>query len=352
MVWGTLVLATVVNLVVLPRGYVLPGLYAVPLLGASLVWPPRGVAGLLALVLVPAVLTFLTRGVPAEVGRIGLAGLVVVGALAIHAARLRRIAHAAGQARDELVAAVAHDLKNPLTVLRGRAHLLRRRLERVEPLPPQQRARLVAEVDHIDTAASRTLARLNEVLDVVRLDAGQTLDLTTRPTDLVALAQRVATTYDLDAARHRIIVVAEVPALVGAWDGFRLERVLENLLANAIKYSPAGGQITVGIRRAAAPSALASAHPAAGEDWAVLCVQDQGVGIPPADLKRVFQPYTRGTNVVGVLPGSGIGLAGARRIVAQHGGTITVESIEGRGSTFTVWLPLHLAQAGATVGAG
>jgi signal transduction histidine kinase len=69
-------------------------------------------------------------------------------------------------------------------------------------------------------------------------------------------------------------------------------------------------------------------------------VRDQGVGIPPADLTRVFQPYTRGTNVVGVLPGSGIGLSGARHIVAQHGGTLSVESVEGKGSTFTVWLPI------------
>src|SRR3954452_8057921 len=130
-VWSTLALATVVNLVYLPRGYALPGLYAIPLFCASLAWSPWAVAGLLALVMVPAGLTFFTRGVAGDVARIGLLGVVVVGALSIYAARLRRVARAAGQARDEFVAVVAHDLKNPLTVIRGRSQLLRQRLERL-----------------------------------------------------------------------------------------------------------------------------------------------------------------------------------------------------------------------------
>jgi signal transduction histidine kinase len=74
--------------------------------------------------------------------------------------------------------------------------------------------------------------------------------------------------------------------------------------------------------------------------WAVLRVRDQGIGIPPADLPRIFERFYRATNVAGQIQGSGIGLAGSRQVVEQHGGTIVVESREGAGSTFTVRLPL------------
>jgi signal transduction histidine kinase len=199
----------------------------------------------------------------------------------------------------------------------------------------------VAEAGHIDDAAGGTLARLNEVLDAVRLQAGEALDLVVQPTDLVALAQRVAGTYQESTAHHHLVVQAAVPALVGQWDAFRLERVLENLLSNAVKYSPAGGEITVGVRGEALPGEVLPAQESGAGGWAVLTVRDQGLGIPAADLRRVFGRFQRGANVVGLLPGTGIGLAGARRIVAQHGGTIGVESVEGQGSTFTVRLPLH-----------
>jgi signal transduction histidine kinase len=168
--------------------------------------------------------------------------------------------------------------------------------------------------------------------------------------------------------------------------------VAENLLSNAIKYSPAGGEITISIRREPAPRghvldhradrsprrapAAASSSGAAGTTdtggatdtigpagatdttgapaaWAVLAVHDEGVGIPAADLRRVFERYHRSRNVAGAVPGMGIGLAGARRIVEQHGGTIAVESVEGKGSTFTVRLPLAPAsqQPAAELGA-
>jgi signal transduction histidine kinase len=106
--------------------------------------------------------------------------------------------------------------------------------------------------------------------------------------------------------------------------------VLDNLLANAIKYSPAGGRIVVTLGQ----------DQRQGEDWAVLTVQDEGVGIPAVDLAHIFERFRRGSNVTGRFAGTGIGLSGARRIVEQHGGTIAVESEQGRGSMFTVSLPL------------
>jgi signal transduction histidine kinase len=109
-----------------------------------------------------------------------------------------------------------------------------------------------------------------------------------------------------------------------------MERVIRNMLDNAIKYSPAGGDIVV----------RADAEECGDGTWAVLAIQDRGIGIPAADLPFVFDRFHRGGNVAGRIAGSGIGLTGARQIVEQHGGAIAVESREGEGSTFTLRLPL------------
>ena len=106
--------------------------------------------------------------------------------------------------------------------------------------------------------------------------------------------------------------------------------MLYNLLSNAIKYSPAGGEVRVGIRR----------ERTSESDWAVVAVQDEGLGIPAAEVPRIFEGFHRASNVTGRIGGTGIGLATARQVVEQHGGTIGVETEEGRGSTFTVRLPL------------
>jgi signal transduction histidine kinase len=113
----------------------------------------------------------------------------------------------------------------------------------------------------------------------------------------------------------------------------RLARVLSNLLTNAVRYSPDGGDVTVFVSR----------HGDAGEpgSYAALRVQDNGLGIPSADLPHIFERYYRARNVVGRMPGSGIGLAGARQIVEAHGGTLTVKSEEGAGTQVTLRLPLE-----------
>ena len=110
----------------------------------------------------------------------------------------------------------------------------------------------------------------------------------------------------------------------------RLGRVLDNLLGNAIKYSPRGGAIEIAVRLDGPEDA----------QEAVLSVSDRGEGIPMADLPLVFERFHRGRNVAGSIPGTGIGLAGVRSIVEQHGGTISATSQVGMGSIFTVRLPL------------
>ena len=227
---------------------------------------------------------------------------------------------------EEFISAVAHDLKNPLTTVRGQSQLLRRRLERGEA---PDATRLEAGLEGIDSAAARMSRQIDELTDVMRLRGGQEIELHREPTDLMALVRQTVEAHDPSTERHTIRLESAVDELVGVWDGPRLERVLDNLIGNAIKYSPKGGVITVRISREGSGKS----------EQAILSVEDPGVGIPAADLPLVFERYRRGANVVNVA-GSGIGLAGARRIVELHGGTIAAHSVEGQGSVFTVRLPM------------
>ena len=129
-------------------------------------------------------------------------------------------------------------------------------------------------------------------------------------------------------------VESSQPELVGLWDPVRIERVLTNLLGNAIKYSPGGGPVSVRLD-------LEGASP---DGAVVVQVQDHGEGIPESDLPHIFERFRRGENVSGRIPGTGLGLAGARQIVELHGGTICAESRVGEGTTFTVRLPIQVVQ--------
>jgi len=244
--------------------------------------------------------------------------------------RARALAEEAVRMRDQFLSTISHDLKNPLTTIKGRAQLLRHTLAGLEG-PMGERA--AAELTRIDHTASRMTRLINELLDVARLRAGQPLALSLRPGDLVEITRRIAAEYGDMGKRHRILVETATPAITGEFDLFRLERVLDNLISNAIKYSPCGGDITLRLREERAEG---DAAPGA----AVLEVEDHGIGVPAADLPHLFERFHRAGNV-GATAGTGLGLAGARQIVEQHGGTIAVESREGAGTTVTVRLPLY-----------
>ncbi|MCC7023436.1 MAG: PAS domain S-box protein [Thermomicrobiales bacterium] len=233
--------------------------------------------------------------------------------------------------QEEFLSALAHDLKNPLTTVRGQMQLLHRRLDRGEPPDVE---RLTAALGSIDNATTRMMNLLEELADVMRLRAGQEIDLHRALTDLVAVTRRVSDEHARISEHHQIRVVADVDELIGFWDGARLERVLGNLLGNAIKYSPEGGEITVRLSR----------QEGVAGPLAVLSVEDRGVGIPARDLGLVFERFRRARNVEH-FAGSGIGLAGAKRIVELHHGTIGVASVEGEGSIFTVQLPIVTEKA-------
>lgn len=227
----------------------------------------------------------------------------------------------------EFIDATAHDLRNPLTSVLGQAQLLQRRLLRHGGLDPVDAAHRLGAV----TASSRRAASLiDDLIDTARLRAGQPLDMCPAPFDLLRLvvgcvdeARRVGRSHTLhvEAASAQLPVLGDEP---------RLERVVRNMLDNAIKFSPNGGDVTV------------TAGREEGDEggWAVVTIADRGLGIPAGELAYVFDPFRRGSNVAGRIHGSGLGLAGAQQIVARHGGQIQVHSTEGEGSIFTLRLPL------------
>lgn len=212
---------------------------------------------------------------------------------------------------------VAHDLRGPVTILRGYAQLL----QRWAKLPPEQREKLPHAVEE----ATRRLERqTNDLLDASRIGAGR-FTIRRRQMDLAKLVRRVAEGIQATTARHQIRV--DAPAeLIGSWDEDRLTQVLGNLIDNAVKYSPSGGEIRVRLERR--------------DGEVLLSVEDQGLGLTQEELATIFQPFRRG--VRGEKPeGLGIGLYITKGIVEAHGGRIWAESPgPSKGSTFFVSLPV------------
>jgi signal transduction histidine kinase len=230
--------------------------------------------------------------------------------------------------KDEFLAAISHDLKTPATIIKGNAHLLQRALARGDG---RTSAEISDGLQTIDESTAQLVRLVDELLDLTRVRMGHELELDYGPADLVKIARRLAAEYQKISPRHTIEVASDLPRLLGDWDEARIERIVANLVSNAVKYSPRGGHVTIHV-----------AHQERGQDvWAVLSVRDDGIGIPTAELDRIWEPYYRASNIAGTVSGSGIGLAGTRHIVEQHGGEITVSSEVGD-TTFTVMLPLML----------
>jgi PAS domain S-box-containing protein len=233
-------------------------------------------------------------------------------------------AEAAIRMRDQLVASVSHDLKNPLTAISGQVQVLQLLAARGRDELPFDR--LLGSLDAISGTATRMGTLINELLDAVHLQAGLPIELRRRPTNLANLVQQVVTNHQQATEKHSFRLDGLRSGPIGNWDPDRLERVLDNIVSNAIKYSPKGGEIVVDVGR--------------DNGWAVLSVRDTGVGIPAADLPRLFERYRRARNVAAKFAGTGLGLAGARDLIELHGGSISVTSVDGVGSKFVVRLPL------------
>jgi signal transduction histidine kinase/DNA-binding NarL/FixJ family response regulator len=230
-------------------------------------------------------------------------------------------AEAAAESRhkaEELITIVAHDLRNHLTTLRGRLGLLQRRAR------AEQRSADLRDLAGADESVDRLNRLVTELLDVARLERGVfVLDL--RRLNLAMLVQQVVDAFR-PVATIRIRAPAEVPACA---DPDRLRQALENLLANAVEHSPAGAPVLVALETQTRD----------GSEWAVLSVVDRGPGIPPDLLPRLFERFVAGPGSSGL----GLGLYLASRIAAAHGGSLSVDSRPGIGTSFTLSLPLGTA---------
>ena len=258
---------------------------------------------------------------------IGSAGVVLLGVIggsafvlrvAHRLSRLDRARQAAIQARDDLMGVVAHDLRNPLSVILMRAEFLQMTRSTADP-----------EADESATAISRSAMRMNrliqDLLDVTRIEAGG-LSLRRADVDCGRLvADAVESQRPLASAERVTLAVdlaASLPTVQGDHD--RLMQIFENLIGNAIKFTEAGGRITVGAKP---------------EDGHVLFwVSDTGIGMRQEDLPRVFDRFWRAQE--GEKHGAGLGLPIAKGIVEGHGGRIWVDSALGRGTTFSFTIPV------------
>lgn len=232
----------------------------------------------------------------------------------------RQEAEVAVRQRDEFLSIAAHELKTPLTSLSGQAQLALRRLRRSDKFDHD---RIRQSIEVIAGQSNRLTILLNQLLDVSRLEAGK-LSLDRIPTDVAALVASVVASIQPSTDAHSIRLSAS-SGLEARIDPLRIEQVVTNILDNAIKYSPAGGDILV---------SLAETE----DDRIELSIRDHGIGISPEKQTKIFERFYQ-ANVEDHTSGLGLGLFITRQIVELHGGQVKAEHPDGGGTRFLVYLP-------------
>ncbi|HET7696182.1 MAG TPA: HAMP domain-containing sensor histidine kinase [Vicinamibacterales bacterium] len=233
----------------------------------------------------------------------------------------RASAEAANRLKDQFLATVSHELRTPMNAILGWADMLR-----LGTLPPERRERACEAVFN---NAMRQARLIDELLDMARIMAGK-LQLERADVDPREIAQAALEIIQIAADAKGIRVDVDIADGLGSFhaDGPRLQQVVWNLLANAVKFTPAGGVVRLAIRRTG--------------DLGEIVVADSGVGIPAGFLSSVFEPFCQAdASPTREYDGLGLGLAIAKQVVDAHGGTISAESGGlGQGATFTVRLPV------------
>ena len=309
----------------------------------------RSPAALAALGALPATLWFVLpvgfggyEGAPLITLTIGLAMLLAYVAASARAnirsakalAEARRHAEAANDAKSAFLAMVSHELRTPLNGVLGMARALQR-----TGLDPRQQG----YVETMLRSGDGLVAMLNDVLDISKIEAGR-LDLESTAFDIRSVAEQAVELWAEAATARRLSLVAEIdpstPAFV-VGDETRVRQVLANLISNALKFTERGS-----VRLRVAP---AQRDASGGVE---LTVTDTGIGMSPDQVAAIFRPFAQAeATTARRYGGTGLGLSICRQLAEIMGGEIGVESALGGGSTFTVWLPLPAAQAGAEVAA-
>jgi signal transduction histidine kinase len=225
--------------------------------------------------------------------------------------------------KDRFLGMCAHDLRNPLSSIRGLAELLDENA--IGDLTPEQHE----IVQTIHGASQSMLQLVNELLDVATIEAGH-LKLEKLPTSVMEIVERSVHLSNIEAAKKntRIEIVNNQGDPMVDVDRNKMRQVVDNLISNAVKYSPRGSIITVLVH--------------ADAEFAGFAVRDSGPGIPESERHKLFKDYGRlSAQPTGGEKSTGLGLAICRKIVEAHNGTIGVENIPGRGAEFVVSLPLY-----------
>lgn len=230
---------------------------------------------------------------------------------------------AALQIRDEFLSVAAHELKTPITGLRAMTQIIDRKLQKAESQTPSW---LSNGIRTIDQQAERLTLLIGKLFDVSRLDQGKLAAELTK-TNLAELAEKLVAAFAGRTKKHEIILAAD-PDLLLDVDPIGIEQVLSNLLDNAIKYSPDGGQIDVEVKR------LDARH-------VYMSVRDRGIGISPEKREAIFRRFYQ-AHAEDHRSGLGLGLYIARQIVTLHDGEIAVEFPSDGGTRFVIRLPIQI----------
>jgi len=229
------------------------------------------------------------------------------------------------QMKTEFVSLVSHELRTPLTSIMGFAQTLRGMPGKLDE---EERAEFLGIIEQ---ESNRLLVMINDLLDISRMEAGRTLSVDYKDVDLRALAEHVVRFQRVTTTSHGFLFEFPQDGLTVEADRDKVEQILTNLVSNAIKYSPKGGDVVIG------------AH-AEGEE-VVVYVRDQGLGMGPEEIGRLFQRYQRvDRDAIKGIRGTGLGLYLVRGLVEVHGGRVWAESQPGEGSTFYFSLPKHRAE--------
>jgi signal transduction histidine kinase len=236
--------------------------------------------------------------------------------------RLYQQLEAASRNKSEFLANMSHELRTPLNAVIGFSEVLRERM--FGELNPKQ----MEYVGDIHASGRHLLSLINDILDLSKIEAGR-MELDLGPFDLPAAIESALTLVRERAVRHGVTLELNLDPRLGDFvgDERKIRQVLLNLLSNAVKFTPDGGRIGV----TAAP----------GDGVVEIAVADSGVGIAPEDQAAIFEEFRQaGSDTARKQEGTGLGLALARRFAELHGGTIRVQSEVGKGSMFTVTLPV------------
>ena len=220
-------------------------------------------------------------------------------------------------ARDEFIAVAAHELRNPINVM----VLLGQVLNQMSNESATSAGRKL--IDKSQAQLTRLSSLVDRLLDVTQIRSGK-FNLRYETFNLISLIREVISRFTVENPALRISLQHE-RHIEGAWDRLRIDQVVTNLISNAIKY---GGQKPIVI------------HAPADHEWAMITIRDEGIGISPENLDRIFVRFERIT-APPTSQGLGLGLSITKQIVEAHGGSVMAESELGNGSTFTVRLPFR-----------